>query len=244
MPELRSCHLYAGHRLVGTQAPSRLLPGWICNPGFDVIVHDFDASAVVHWRASPQRIPNAVSLRLSVSLTTMALDHSRIRRFEASTCLAASEGLPPSQVQLDTAHQTRTCAIHASGSSSRAAATLMQPPGVPWSGLVSSKSLPCLLPADALLDGAFPPVGRLGLTSPPSSVLCAATTATRSLSERFACRSRPRVPCLLPTFVVSVAGSSPGGSPGPRQGLWSAGPPVPARVQGDRWLSHVPEFPL
>jgi hypothetical protein len=100
VPELRSCHLYAGHRLVGIQAPSRLLPGWICDPGFDVIVHDFDASAVVHSRSSPQLTPNAVSLRLSVSLTTMALDHSRIRRFEASTCLAASEGLPPSRVQL------------------------------------------------------------------------------------------------------------------------------------------------
>ena len=32
-------------------------------------------------------------------------------------------------------------------------------------------------------------------------------------------------------------------APGPRQGLWSAGPPFPARVQGDRWLSHVPELP-
>src|SRR5262249_54739737 len=53
-----------------------------------------------------------------------------------------------------------------------------QSTGLLWSGLVSSASLPCVRPADALLDGAFPPVGRLGLTSPPSSVLCAATTAT------------------------------------------------------------------
>ena len=52
-------------------------------------------------------------------------------------------------------------------------------------------SLPCLLPADALPDGAFPPVGRLGHTSPPSPVLCAATTAAVSLSGRFACRSLP-----------------------------------------------------
>src|SRR6266581_7363200 len=87
--------------------------------------------------------------------------------------------------------QTRTCAIHAYGSSSRAAAALVQSTGLPWSGLVSSKSLPCLPPADALPDGAFPPVGRLGLTSPPSPVLCAATTATLSLSGRFACRSLP-----------------------------------------------------
>ena len=53
-----------------------------------------------------------------------------------------------------------------------------QSTGMLLSGLVSSKSLPCLLPVDALPDGAFPPVGRLGLTSPLSSVLCAATTAT------------------------------------------------------------------
>ena len=48
--------------------------------------------------------------------------------------------------------------------------------------MVSSKSLPCLPPADALPDGAFPPVGRLGRTSPPSPVLCAATTATLPVS--------------------------------------------------------------
>jgi len=81
--------------------------------------------------------------------------------------------------------------MHAYGSSDRAAAALMQSAGLPWSGLVSSRSLPCLPPADALPDGAFPPVGRLGHTSPPSPVLCAATTATMSLSGRFACRSRP-----------------------------------------------------
>ena len=74
--------------------------------------------------------------------------------------------------------QTRTCAIHASGSSGRATATRLQSAGLLLSGLVSSMSLPCLPPADALPDGAFPPVGRLGLTSPLSSVLCAATTAT------------------------------------------------------------------
>jgi len=81
--------------------------------------------------------------------------------------------------------------MHAYGSSNRAAAALAQSPGVLLSGLVSSQSLPCLRPAEALPDGAFPPVGRLGLTSPPSPVLCAATTATLPLSGRFACRSLP-----------------------------------------------------
>src|SRR6266581_5370924 len=98
--------------------------------------------------------------------------------------------------------QTRTCAIHAYGSSSRAAAALAQSTGLPWSGLVSAMSLPCLPPADALPDGAFPPVGRLGLTSPPSLVLCAATTAlcpSRGLRLSLAFP----IPCLLPWFVVS-----------------------------------------
>jgi hypothetical protein len=50
-------------------------------------------------------------------------------------------------------------------------------PGVLWAGLVRSRALPWRLPAAALPDGACPPVGRLGLTAPPSSVLCTATTA-------------------------------------------------------------------
>src|SRR6266851_7571470 len=60
--------------------------------------------------------------------------------------------------------QTRTCAMHASGSSRRAAATLVHSPGVLWAGLVRSRALPWRLPAAALPDGACPPVGRLGLT--------------------------------------------------------------------------------
>ena len=121
--------------------------------------------------------------------------------------------------------QTRTCAIHASGSSSRAAAARLQSTGLPWSGLVSSRSLPCLPPVDALPDGAFPPVGRLGLTSPLSPVLCAATTATCP-SRGPLLVARSPIPCVLPLFVVSHPGSSPGGSPRRRQGLWSPGPPL------------------
>jgi len=83
---------------------------------------------------------------------------------------------------------------------------------------VSSKSLPCLPPADALPDGAFPPVGRLGLTSPPSPVLCAATTATLPVSGSFTCRSFPDT---LPASVVRgvpsrlVARRKLQGTPGP-----------------------------
>ena len=74
-----------------------------------------------------------------------------------------------------------------------------QSTGLPWSGFVSSKSLPCFLPADALLDGAFPPVGRLGLTSPPSSVLCAATTA---LCPSQGASLVARLPDTLPASIV------------------------------------------
>ena len=96
--------------------------------------------------------------------------------------------------------------------------------------MVSSKSLPCLRPADALPDGACPPVGRLGLTSPPSPVLCAATTATLPVSGSFACRSFPHT---LPASVVRgtpyglVARRMLQGTPGPlvtrspTPGLWS-----------------------
>jgi hypothetical protein len=57
---------------------------------------------------------------------------------------------------------------------------------------------------NALLDVTFPPVGRLGLTSPPSLVLCDATTATISLSGRFACRSLPDTLRASPVRGVPV----------------------------------------
>jgi len=105
-------------------------------------------------------------------------------------------------------------------------------------------SLPCVPPADALLDGAFPPVGRLGLTSPPSSVLCAATTAALPVSGCFACRSPPRYLACFRVFVVSPWGSWPGRKPQVTPGLLVTRSPIPGMKQGDRWLSQVPEFPL
>ena len=46
---------------------------------------------------------------------------------------------------------------------------------------------------------AFPPVGPVGLSSPPSPVLCSAKTATLPISGRFACRS---LPDTLRAFIV------------------------------------------
>jgi len=53
---------------------------------------------------------------------------------------------------------------------------------------VSSASLLCFAAAKATPGVAFPPAGRLGLTSPPSPVLCSAKTAS-ARSGRFAPRS-------------------------------------------------------
>jgi hypothetical protein len=72
---------------------------------------------------------------------------------------------------------------------------------------------------------AFPPVGPVGLSSPPSLVLCSAKTATLPLSGRFAWRSLPD------TLSASVRSWCPfraydlGEAPRPPQGLWSPGPP-------------------
>jgi hypothetical protein len=71
---------------------------------------------------------------------------------------------------------------------------------------------------------AFPPVGPVGLGSPPSPVLCSAKTARLSVAGHFACRSRPV------TLSASVRSCSPLRAHGqveasrPRQGLWSPGP--------------------
>ena len=85
---------------------------------------------------------------------------------------------------------------------------------------------------------AFPPVGPLGLGSPPSqpmperhrpAVLCLAKTAlcpsrVASLVARFP------IPCPLPLFVF-LAARCAGEAPPQRQGSWSAGTPtLPAFV--------------
>jgi len=87
---------------------------------------------------------------------------------------------------------------------------------------------------------AFPPVGPLGLGSPPSPVLCSAKTATLPVSGRFACRS---LPDTLPTSVCSWCPSRAHDLvevPRPRQGLWSPGPPL---REFDKETRGSPKFP-
>ena len=87
---------------------------------------------------------------------------------------------------------------------------------------------------------AFPPVGPVGLSSPPSQVLCSAQTASLPLSGHFAWRSRPD------TLPVSVRSWGPSRArdlvetPTPRQGLWSPGPPFRAC---DQETDGSPTFP-
>ena len=64
----------------------------------------------------------------------------------------------------------------------------------------------------ALPDVAFPPGGRLGLTSPRSPVICDATTAT-SPSRGSSLVARSPIPCLLPTVCVPRGSSCGGSSP-------------------------------
>ena len=74
---------------------------------------------------------------------------------------------------------------------------------------------------------AFPPVGPLGLGSPPSSVLCSAKTA-HCPSRVASLVARLPIPCLLPHVCVSrtCAGlASWRKPPCQRQGSWSAGTP-------------------
>src|SRR6516165_8572275 len=134
--------------------------------------------------------------------------------------------------------QTRTCAIHASGSSGRASATRGYCP-VGGGETISELRVSLVYRTrwNALPDVAFPPVGRLGLTSPCSLVLYDATTATGPSRGPSLVACSP-IPCVLPSFVVSLSGSWPGGSSQSRQGFWSPGPPLRASRQGDRWLSQ------
>ena len=91
-------------------------------------------------------------------------------------------------------------------------------------------------------DLAFPPMGRLGLTSPPSQVLCSATTAL--------CPSRCPVLSLVHRYLVWFVSSlgcklvkrverPPHAWP-----AWSPGTPFPGCLQGNNWLSQVPRLPL
>ena len=101
-PMPRSRRLYAGYRLVSKSGFFQAYPEKAPPLGFDSIFEVFDTSSTVHCYSSPWHLPDEVLLRLffSVTLTTMAFDHSSLRWFGAFTCMAAPKGLPSSLIQL------------------------------------------------------------------------------------------------------------------------------------------------
>ena len=77
-----------------------LVPGWDSYPGFDVVVHYFDASAVVYTCSSSRRTPDPLIAGLLRSRFPPRLfTGMTLRRFGISACTANPEGLPPSLAQ-------------------------------------------------------------------------------------------------------------------------------------------------
>jgi len=107
-PATSSRHLYTGHRQDHTQAASWLrtrtrrafVPGLNTHPGFDAVVQDFDASAVVHTCSSSHRSPDPLTAGLFPSrFPPRLLTDMTLRRFGLSARTANPEDLPPSLAQ-------------------------------------------------------------------------------------------------------------------------------------------------
>ena len=141
--------------------------------------------------------------------------------------------------------QTRTCAIHAYGSSSRAAAA---PGAVQWGSgdTIGERKVSLVSLAHWKPCSTSPSLPWVPWALVPHLPQYSATLRLPSYPSRVASLvARFPIPCVLPSFVVSLPGSGPRGKlPGSRQGFCSPGPPFRVCRQGDRWLSQVPEFPL
>ena len=134
--------------------------------------------------------------------------------------------------------------MHASGSSRRAAATLVHSPGVLWAGLVRSRALPWRLARGCSARRRLPSRGSLGPHCPTFLGTLRRDDRPLSVSGDFAGRASPRYLACCQSSWSPQRDSGRGGSPRSRQGLWSPSPPSRDCGQGDRWLSHVPAFPL
>lgn len=101
---------------------------------------------------------------------------------------------------------------------------------------------------------AFPPVGRLGLTSPPSRSTCYACLLTLGTMLGYDCRllfsmaftrRSPTDTLFVPSVRVlsssSLALRNACTSAWP---AWSPGTPLPGCSQGSKWLSQVPRLSL
>ena len=92
---------HTGSSLALDHAEGRtLVPRRACSPGFDVIVHILDASAVVYTCSSSRRSPEPLIAGLLRSrFPPRLLTGMTLRRFGISACTANPEGLPPSLTQ-------------------------------------------------------------------------------------------------------------------------------------------------
>ena len=93
---------------------------------------------------------------------------------------------------------------------------------------------------EALLDVAFPPMGPLGLGSPPSTVLCDATTATCP-SRGPSLVARSPIPCVLPSVCGLPFGLVSGWKP--REHARAFGHPVPHSGLCVKETDGSPTFP-
>jgi hypothetical protein len=110
--------------------------------------------------------------------------------------------------------------------------------------LVLARALPAGCPTQRAARPCLPSSGSHGLWFPT----CAGTMRCSDcrpppLGALRSSRAARSLACCR-TFVVSLAGAWAGGSPRPRQGFGSSGPPVRAWGPGERGLAHVPAFPL
>ena len=95
----RSRRLYTGRHLDGNQVSSTLFPDSLSASGFDdsCKFRYFNSGSFLFVYLGTYLTSSW--LAFSVTLTTMAFVHSSLRWFEASTCMATSEGHPPSLVK-------------------------------------------------------------------------------------------------------------------------------------------------
>jgi hypothetical protein len=109
--------------------------------------------------------------------------------------------------------------------------------------LVGSKSFPSLLPVPRSARPRLPSRGSLGSHFPTFCGTMLSYDCPMPLSGRFACRSRPDT-LAAPSVCVPSAGSLAAGSGLPPPGLLVSRYPCSSGVlvQGDTWLSQVPEF--
>ena len=152
--------------------------------------------AAMLWSLRPVAAPGR---RLTFGTCLRCPTRCSGRRFELSRRTARHERtllVVACRVEPVVAHpappQIRTCAMNAYGSSGRAPTALMPSTGMLLSGFVSSKSLPCLLPAEALPGGRLPSRGSRGPWFPTFTGTMRRYDCHPVLLGGFACRSPSR----------------------------------------------------